>query len=307
MADDAGRSDLALAHWREVAVPLRETRTHFAESAQGVATDGRRWFVVSNRSVSGLMRQITNPIHALDRYRNTRRVGVYRLDGGKVTEIAPTQAIWAELVRRNRASGRTQEVHLGAPSWVDGTLLVPTQRPSGIWVLSDDLGTQNWWPDPEPVRPERFSWIDRSPANGLLYTSLHWHPSQLQALEWETLRRVPTADIALGEAQLPLDRVQGGAFTANGRVLLTSSCAGGQLFGYDATTGACEGVLEIGVHHELEGIAVRPVRVGLVVDGQEAEEAQVHVLSARTDYWPFVRWGDSFSIHSYAVPQPDSL
>jgi hypothetical protein len=300
MADDLSGTDPALAGWREVAVPLRERHTDFAESAQGVATNGRRWYVVSNRSIAGLMRKITNPTSVLHRYRNTRRVGVYALDGAKLSEVAPAQGIWAELVRLNRASGRKQEIHLGAPCWTDGALLVPTQRPSGVWVLADDLTAQDWWPDPSPTRPERFSWIDRDPASGLLFTSLHWHPSHLQAVEWGTLRRVPAADVALGPAPLPLDRVQGGAFTPAGRILLTSSWSGGQVFCYSARTGSCLGVLEIGTHHELEGIAVRSIELA-------GQALQVHVLSAETDYWPFLNWGDSFSVHSYAVPRPEAL
>ncbi len=300
MVDDPGSEALDFTQWRMVGVPVRETRTHFAESIQGAATDGSRWFVVSNRSIAGLMRQITNPIHFVHRSRNTRRVAVYDLQGRKLTEVAPSQAIWAELVARNRSSDYTQEIHVGAPSWVGDTLLVPTQRPSGVWILAGDLTTQDWWADPAPVRPERFSWIDRSPSNGLLYTSLHWHPSHVQALEWETLRRVPEADIRLDPASVVLDRVQGGAFTPNGRILLTSSCEGGQLFGYDVETGRCLGVLEIGTHHELEGIAVRSVEVA-------GETTQVHLTSAATHYWPFVKWGDSFEIHSYAAERPELL
>lgn len=300
MAEDPGESDPALERWGESVVHLRERHSDFAESAQGVATDGEQWYVVSNRSVAGLMRKITNPTSVLNRYRNTRRVGVYDLRGAKVSEVAPAQEIWAELVARNRASGRKQEIHLGAPCWTDGVLLVPTQRPSGVWLLSDHLRVQDWWPDPAPVRPERFSWVDLRPSNGLLYTTLHWHPGVVEALEWRTLNRVPEADIRLGTAALRLDRVQGGAFTPNERILLSTSQSGGQVFCYSARTGASQGVLHIGTHHELEGIAVRSVEV-------QGRAAQVHLLSAETDYLPFVRWGDSFAIHSYSVPHPAEL
>ena len=94
--------------------------------------------------------------------------------------------------------------------------------------------------------------------------------------------------------------MQGGAFTPADRILLSSSQAGGQLYCYSARTGANQGVLAIGTHHELEGIAVRTVEL-------RGRPAQVHLLSAETDYLPFVRWGDSFAIHSYSVPQPDAL
>jgi hypothetical protein len=285
----------AAVPWPEVGIALREVHTDFAESAQGVATDGRQWFVVSNRAIVGLMRKITDPLSLLDPYRNTRRVGVYDLDGTKRSEVAPTEEVWAELVRLNRTWPGKQAVHLGAPTWTEGTLLVPTQRPSGVWVLSQGLSQQDWWPDPSPVRPERWSWVARDPGSGLLYTSRHWSPHALEALEWQTLSRVPRADIALGAAVPKLDRVQGGAFTDDGRVVLASSHGGGQVFCYSMPDGALLDVVDGLGLHELEGVAIQPAQVA----GQEAD---LHLVDAGTDYWPFVRWGDFFTVRSYRLP-----
>src|SRR3954453_22876537 len=95
--------DAWLDGWREVGIAVQEIHTDFAEWAQGVATDGTRWFVVSNRAVAGLMRKITAPASVFGRYRNTRRVGVFGPDVRKIREVAPDAEIWAELVGRNRA------------------------------------------------------------------------------------------------------------------------------------------------------------------------------------------------------------
>lgn len=292
-----------LRDWREVGAAVQERHTDFAESAQGMATDGERWYVVSNRAVVGAMRKVTAPHTLFGRYRNERRIGVYRLDGHKEREVAPAPDIWAELVRRNRPLGRAHAIHLGDPTWADrsgGCLLVPTQRPSGVWVLSDGLTRQEWWPDPAPQRPELWSWVDRHPENGLLYTSVHWRPDRLVAREWHTLRPVPDADIPLGPGEhsdpaLVLDRVQGGAFTDDGTVLLTSSQAGGQVWAHATSDGSSRGVLELGDFHELEGIVVRTCSVA-------GARADVHLLAADTDYLPFLRWGDSFRVRSYRVP-----
>jgi hypothetical protein len=286
-------SDDWLGGWREVGVPVRETHTDFAESAQGVATDGRRWFVVSNRAVVGIMRKISAPASIFGRNRNTRRVGVYDADGVKLREIAPEDGIWTELVHRNEAVVDEHAIHFGAPAWVRDTLLVPTQRPSGVWVLADDLTRQDWWADPLPERPERYSWIDLEPRRGLLYTSLHRHPRQLQALEWETLRRVAAADVALELTEPALDRVQGGAFVAD-RVVQTSSSGRGRVFSHSMRDGRALGVREFTDYAELEGIAIRPHDVA-------GERADVHILDAGTHYWPFIRWGDLFSVRSYAT------
>jgi hypothetical protein len=292
MSNSPDRSGAGSAAWHEVGVAVGERHTHFAESAQGVATDGQRWFVVSNRSHAMLMRKLTNPKAIFGYYSNTRRVGVYALDGAKQREIAPDPDVWAELVDRNKRQGRKPAIHLGAPCWARGTLLVPTQRPSGVWAISHDLTQQTWWPDPAPTRPERFSWIDHEPGNGLLYTSLHWHPAELQALEWGSLRRVPAADIVLGEAPVRLDRVQGGAFTEHGRILLSSSNDRGQIFCYARDGGECIEVLDLRDFREMEGLAVRRVLVA-------GEPADVHILDAGTHYWPFAKWGDWFAVRSY--------
>jgi hypothetical protein len=286
-------SDPWLDGWRQVGVPVQEVHTDFAESAQGVATDGRRWFVVSNRAVVGIVRKITAPASIFGRNRNTRRVGVYDAEGIKLQEIAPEEDIWSELVRRNQAVVGEHAIHFGAPTWARDRLLVPTQRPSGVWVLADNLTRQDWWPDPLPEWPERYSWIDLDPASGLLFTSLHHHPRQLQAVEWKTLRRAAAADVTLELTEPALDRVQGGAFTGD-RVVLTSSTGHGRVFCHSAVDGRSLGVREFADYTEMEGIAIRPSRVA----GQDAD---VHILDAGTHYWPFIRWGDNFTVRSYAV------
>lgn len=294
----SGRRDAWLDSWQEVGVAVQEIHTDFAESAQGVATDGSRWFIVSNRAVAGLMRKITAPASLFGRYRNTRRVGVFDADGRKLREVAPDEAVWTELVRRNRSMTTQRPIHLGAPAWVRDTLLVPTQKPSGVWVLADDLNRQDWWADPAPEWPERYSWIDEHPETGLLYTSLHWRPGRVQALEWQTLTRIPNADIVLSASDPALDRVQGGAFV-DGRVVLTSSDGGGRVYAY-AADGKWLGVRQFGDYFELEGVAVhsRPVA---------GRDARIHILDAGTHYWPFVKWGDHFAVRSYSiVPQAGS-
>src|ERR1700753_2114659 len=110
MTGALGDSDPELGRWSGPIVQWGERHTDFAESAQGVATDGRHWYVVSNRSLAGLMRRATHPLAGRDRYANLRRVGVYDLAGRKLTEVVPAQPVWAELVRRNRAQGWKQEI-----------------------------------------------------------------------------------------------------------------------------------------------------------------------------------------------------
>jgi hypothetical protein len=291
----SGPLDSWLQGWEQVGVPVQERHTAFAESAQGVATDGQRWFVVSNRAQVGLMRKITAPTAFFDPRRNSRRVGIYRTDGTKTGEVGPDPAIWAELLRRNVGARGGQPIHFGDPCWARDTLLVPTQRPSGVWLLSDDLTRQDWWADPAPTWPERFSWIAHEPGSDLLYTSLHWHPDVLHALRWETLEHVPEADLHLAPTDPKLDRVQGGAFFDAGHVLLTSSEAGGRVYAFSTSDGSWLGMRQLGGYHEMEGIAVHRHDVG----GQPAD---VHILEAATDYWPFVKWGDSFAVRSYRVP-----
>jgi hypothetical protein len=286
-----------LGEWREVGVAVHETHTRFAESAQGVASDGNRWFVVSNRSTAGLIRKITDPRSFVTSARNSRRVGVYRIDGTKTGEVGPEPEIWAELVRRNRLEVHDHHIHFGAPCWALGSLLVPTQRPAGVWVLSDNLTHQDWWPDPLRDRPERFSWLAHEPGSGLLFTGLFHRPATLQALEWESLRRVASADVQLGESSPRPVHVQGGAFLDAGRILLSSSHRGGQVFAYSVPDGRWLDLIELGDYFEMEGLTVQACQVG-------GAPADVHILEAATDYWPFIKWGDSFSVRSYRIAPP---
>ncbi len=169
----AGTIDPAIARWRNVGTALEEEDTSFAESTQGVATDGRRWFVVSNRQ-------------------DHPQVHVYALGGELQDELRPASALLAMLHDRHDQLHTDEDLHFGAPTWARETLLVPTQRPDGIWVISNDLRDQDWWADPSPAA--RFSWVALEPGSGLLYTSRFDTPSDIEAVEWETLRRRP-ADI----------------------------------------------------------------------------------------------------------------
>jgi hypothetical protein len=293
-----GMSDPGMASWRFVGVAFSEGST-FASSAQGVASDGRQWLVVSNRGE--------------DSNDDTRRVGVYDEGGHRLRQISPTEEIWANLVDLNEHWDGEDKVHVGPPAWVAGVLLVPVQQPDGVWVLTDSLQHQDWWPDPHPLKPKRYSWIAHDPGTGLLYTSVYDNPTVLEALEWATLQRRPEFNIELGPGPPPelvvsndlpptietvpqdVDQVQGAVFTAHGRVLL--ACNGPKaVYCYSALNGHYFGRMMLSGYHEVEGLTLQAA----TVDGTPTS---VHVLDEGTDFGPL----HSFDVNSYAVPRPDGL
>jgi hypothetical protein len=252
-----------------------------------VATDGHQWFVGSN------CRFGVPPLRA-------GAVGVYGLDGSRVQMITPSD----ETIRAISAfvEDYPGDVHFGPPCWVDGTLLVPVQRPDGVWVLSNGLSKQEWWP--APMSEGLYSWLAVEPGSGRLYTSMFDKPTSVVALAWQTLEHVDT-DIARGASQIAIDHVQGGAFTPNGRLLL--SCNDPPLLVcVSALNGHVFGALHLSdVEGEVEGLTI----FTLTVPNSHGHRGncQVHVVDGVTNNIPIVDDTDEFYIRSYAVTAPAAL
>jgi hypothetical protein len=262
-----GTANPRLSEWRRVGNALSEDGSNFASSTQGVATDGLRWFVGSNSS---------------------KTVGIYGFDGNRRGEIKPSTDVWA-------ATG--SNAHFGPPSWTGTELLVPVQQPDGVWMVAADLATQEWWPDPTPAG--LFSWIAREPGTGLLFTSIFDTPPRLEALAARTLERTE-AYIEVPVTDPPLDKVQGGAFTRCGRLLLACNDEGRDLFCYSALNGHAFGAAGLGSYDEVEGLDLLDIEL----DGTRVE---VHVLDTDDKWHHFLTGDGSFWVHSYSVPDPMRL
>jgi hypothetical protein len=132
-----------------------------------------------------------------------------------------------------------------------------------------------------------------------LYTCNFDTPDRLLAYERESLGRRPADDIRLGASPIYVDRIQGGVFTAHGRVILTRSDYNA-VFCFSSLNGHCFGAKKLGDFgsdgSEVEGVAVRAWQF----DGTRAE---VHILELDND----VVSGDDFYLHSFQVADPGGL
>jgi hypothetical protein len=149
------------------------------------------------------------------------------------------------------------------------------------------------------------------PLNGRLYTCYFPAPVTLFAYDRDTLARCPEDDISLErppdldnplsptQPLAALDKVQGGVFTRNGRLILTRSGRNG-MFCFSSVTGHFYGLRWLSDFgsflSEVEGVTVWDVTVG-------DDAASIHVLELDND----VVNKDDCYLFSYAVPHPEWL
>ena len=168
------------------------------------------------------------------------------------------------------------------------------ENPYGLWKVSADFSQTQWLPGPM----NSFAWAAVNPLNGRMYTSdFNMNPPLLQAYDRFTLSRKPEDDIAF-KGSIP-HHVQGGFFTARGRVILVTSDPN-QLFTYSARTGVLLGSKDLGDYgssgSEVESVTVRSWQINGVL-------TPVHVLELDNDIWT----KDDMYLHSYWVPRPELL
>ncbi len=255
-----GMTDPGVESWHKVGVAFSSENTGHSEEAQGVTTDGQAWFLASNGS------------------KTVRKYG----DGTTLLgEIAVPQG--------------KQGGHVGAPGFFRGRVYVPIQKPYGVWRTQADFSDQQWLP--VDTSDNRLSWCDVNPLNGRLYTSMFdifsGQKAVLFAYDRDTMVRRPEDDITLGTTPFYLDRIQGGVFTANGRVILSRSDPNG-IFCFSALTGYCFGAKKLGDFgsdgSEVEGVTVRAWQFG-------STPAHVHVLELDNDASK-----DDCYLHGFQVP-----
>jgi hypothetical protein len=262
-----GMTDPEVSRWRRAGTAYSLTNSLFSEESQGVASDGSAWFLVSNKMKS------------------IRKVS----DAGSV-------------LREVKITAAGLGGHVGAPSYYGGWIYVPLQHPWGVWRIRTDLTGAQWIPLPVPER-SGMSWCGVNPLNGRLYTSEFdiWNNARvpIRAYDRDTLVRHPQDDMLLGSTPKHLDRIQGGVFTAKGRLILTRSDPN-RVFCFSSVTGHCFGALDLGdfgsTGSEVEGVGIRTWKFGNTV-------APVHIMELDNDGTT----RDDLYVHSFSVPQPDRL
>lgn len=265
----AGMSDPHLEQWTRIGVALQEENTALSEEAQGVTTDGSWWYVCSNNSKS-----------------------VVRFDdaANRAQTYVPPPQVLQQL---------SPDTHYGAPGYFEGRIYVPTQGPHGVWRFTVDGQSHAWAAASSLPDDDLFPWCAVHPATGVLYTCNYAEPKALRAYDRVTLDRRPGDDVALGATPLHLDKVQGAVFTPCGRLLMVR-WSYNAVFVFSSLNGFCFGARTLGdygsVGSEVESVTLRGWQIG-------GTPTPVHVMELDND-WPDE---DDFYLHSYWVPDPESL
>ena len=222
----------------------------WTQNCQGAAFGGGHWFMPTNGSWFG--------------FGDVTPRAIFKLAGSRV--------VGTFEVHDYEAS------HLGDLDYVDGQLFAALEgspkSPHGPAVLIVDEGFQFSQIIPllgqdGGVPPHTdMPWCAVHPWNGLLYSSSFDGVSKVRAYEAadDGFRHVPTQDIPLSH---PIDRVQGGDFSAGGHLYLASDVyVEGKykaVHVYSALNGAYRGWIRVLAEEdsqELEGLCFAPMTIG---------------------------------------------
>jgi hypothetical protein len=192
--------------------------------------------------------------------------------------------------------------HLGDLDYHDGRLYVPVEGLApAIAVFDTDLNYLSHALLPEAADAP---WCAISPLDGHLYASsfrtsevgkyrMAWIGSRLVLTR---VGSVPLRDDA--GRPLRLRRVQGGAFSATGKLYLVSDVTGEGIKVFDLESGRLQAAIRVDFAHdeELEGIDIWDV------DGAQVPgiDGQVHLQMIDHDWWS----GDDFFFKHYRVAEP---
>lgn len=176
--------------------------SNFLESCQGVAHDGTYWYFTANG--------------------DNGRQGVFKYNQS-MNQIKSLRFSGNINLRSIPELG-----HVGDPDCYQGKIYIPIQNPHGFLVMDTSLSATsvNWFPTQKIG--DSHPWCAVNPWNGMLYTSTFNGEKSLNdfdlypklfAYDRFTFQRKKSDDITL---KVPTQRVQGGCFTENGKLFLTS-------------------------------------------------------------------------------------
>jgi hypothetical protein len=289
-----GMTDPGVDQWYEVGVALSEENTDLSHEAQGITTDGTYWFVCSN---------------------NTKQVVSIDNAANHVATFSPAPAIrmqmWADAGHPDADTDDNGIVefsddfdpHFGPPSFHGGWIYVPIQSPRGVWRFSLNGGEQLWQMASSLPDGDLFPWCAIHPVTGMLYTCNFTEPLFLRAYDPTPTALVysPGDDIRLGSSPIDLDKVQGGVFTAHGRLILVRSSFNA-VFCFSSLNGHYFGAKMLGDFgsnfSEVEAVTIRSWQF-------DGVPAHVHIFELDNDYIP--PDVDDFYLHSFRVLAPSLL
>jgi hypothetical protein len=325
----AACQDPRLGGWRNPSRGRAENEA-FSEEAQGIGTDGDRWFLSSNAGDG--------------------REGLYRLT-------------WDLRIGARLHSPFKRKTHIGALGVHDGWVYVGIEDPDGVWKVSTDFRRSSFlrYEPQQGDDDDMFSWCDVKPYNDLnpdnvlIYTCAFadvgdkspeclrafcessdpttLKPRAMSALRVEgsssviiavsenKLVRVADADIPVVAPSRPggippLNRVQGGCFAPHHKWLAVCDVDNHERIQcYSTITGAFLGYRFLladtdespVTRNELQDICYAPLvaagnRSGAIPSGS-GRPIQVHVLELNNE----AASADDFYLWHFSAPDPEAL
>jgi hypothetical protein len=176
--------------------------------------------------------------------------------------------------------------HLGPPDYFENKIYVPVEGAiARVWTLDTDLNTlglgslQGPTIGDKPPQGAKMPWCAINPWNGLLYSSKFGEPPYWEEdpsgsgrwVDWDPVTEVHCYDPAdnftykksLTLAGEPLHKVQGGCFSTNGHLNLSSDYTR-DIRGYSAINGSYLGSFAVPSDwsggEEMEGVSICPVK-----------------------------------------------
>lgn len=190
----------------------------FLESCQGVANDNKYWYFTSNgnKGRQGIFKYTAS----MKRVKSLKFTGNEKLLN--IKDI-PTKIISIN----NQKIEYPRFGHVGDPECYNDIIYVPIQNPHGFLTINTSLeaSTVKWFPTQK--MGDSHPWCAINPLNEKLYTSKFINEDlnkseyklTLYAYDSESIEREPEHDI---ELKIPTLRVQGGSFSPNGTLFLSS-------------------------------------------------------------------------------------
>jgi hypothetical protein len=238
----------------------------WTEECQGLTTDGQHWYVSSNNE-------------------DFRGIHKFPFDFAHFDDPHPSVELPSGLGN-----------HIGALDHHEGRIYVAVEPTPRVWMLDHDLNTLGTFDlgGAQSAMP----WCAINPWNGWLYSSDSHNVDRVHAYD-------PADGVLKGFLRLEgpeVDLVQGGCFSANGHLYLTSD-ATEEIRAYSALNGAFLGSQAISISsapftkEEVEGLAVaRFTHAG-------GDLTHVHLVILDNDAIN----EDDVDIQHYAVPNPEFL
>jgi len=251
----------------------------WTEECQGIATDGKYWYISSN---------------------NDGERAVYKFT------IGMKQVARADLQKYGSA-------HVGALDCFNNNLYVALEQPKRLLILSTDFAHAKLYQlhgakigDPDPLGGT-FAWCAVHPITGDVYTSAFstLYPGVRSVVYYKKAddsNYVCGGAVGLGKA---IQRVQGGDISPAGKLLLVRDSKPWGIYVYNIFNGKYYGAVTFNIepghpdYEELEGLAVSPAGTAVV----KGSAVNVHLVLLDND-WPDE---DDVYFKHVAVPALDDL